>query len=602
MKKLGAIPRMTLGLVSLAVLLLLAADLLLGLFPNEVAARKQLNARLAQGLAIQVATLVQRRDWAAAEQTLRAVQSGSEDIASIGLRRADGRLLAQAGAHPQAWQAGSSSWALDITVPLRSGVGDWGQLEVAYQAAGLKDVPGWLLSGPARLVLWFVLLSTLLFYLYLRRNLEHLDPAAAVPDRVRNAFDTLVEGVLVVDLQGRILLVNKAFEALRPPGDDRPLVGLRAQLLQWLQPADEGSDAAPWLTTLAQRHSARGLHFVVRDTPDAAARKHVTLNCSPLLDEQGAQRGCLVSLGDVTALEQSNLQLLEVLSALATSKQELVEKNEALEQLANHDPLSGCLNRRAFFALGQALFERAAFDGSPLVCVMADIDHFKRINDTWGHGVGDQAIQRFAALLRQQVRPGDLLGRYGGEEFCLVLPGADVERGRRLAELLRQAVVDNAGQGLDPGAQLSMSASFGVAVLDSSVNDLAGLVDLADRAMYVAKKSGRNRVVVFGPDLDDTDAASATQTLNTSAEAELVGSTHTPTGAQGSRHGAAKNSGSASSNSGNNSGNNEGGARADRPSMPVLTSVLLPAPYVSASKALPAPTARTDRLRNTHDL
>ena len=519
MKKLGAIPRMTLGLVSLAVLLLLAADLLLGLFPNEALARKQLNARLAQGLATQVAALVQRRDWAAVEQTLQAVQRGSDDIASIGLRRADGRLLAQAGAHPDAWQAGRSRWALDITVPLRSPGGDWGQLEVAYRAASLHDLPAWLLSGPAKLMLFFVLLATGLFYLYLRRNLEHLDPAAAVPDRVRNAFDTLVEGVLVVDLQGRILLVNKAFEALRPPGDDRPLVGLRAQSLHWLQPADAGSDAAPWLTTLAQRQSTRGLHFVVRDGTEVAPRKHVTLNCSPLLDEQGGQRGCLVSLGDVTALEQSNLQLLEVLSALATSKQELVEKNEALEQLANHDPLSGCLNRRAFFALGQSLFDRAAFDGSPLVCVMADIDHFKRINDTWGHAVGDQAIQRFAALLRQQVRPGDLLGRYGGEEFCLVLPGADVERGRRLADMLRQAVVDNNGQGLDPGPQLKMSASFGVAVIDSSVSNLAGLVDLADRAMYVAKKSGRNRVVVFGPELDAAADAAAVAATNPAAPA-----------------------------------------------------------------------------------
>ena len=508
--RLSAIPRMTMGLVSLAVMLLLAADLLLGLFPSEAAARKELNARLAHGMATQVAALLQRRDWSAVEQTLRAVHAGSEDITSIGLRRADGRLLARSGPHPETWKGGASAWALDMTVPLRAGSGasarDWGQLEVAYRSAGLKDLPAWLLSGPARLVLLFTLVASLAYYLYLRRMLEHLDPAAAVPDRVRNAFDTLIEGVLVVDLQGRILLVNKALEALRPPGDERPLVGLRAQSLAWLQPADANADRTPWLTTVHQRQSARGLRFVVRDDERREncengqgneIRAHVTLNCSPLLDEQGGLRGCLVSLGDVTELELSHQQLVEVLEDLAMSKQELVEKNEALELLANHDPLSGCLNRRAFFALGKALFERAAFDGLPLVCLMADIDHFKRINDTWGHGVGDQAIQRFAQLLRQQVRPGDLLGRYGGEEFCLVLPGADRERGRRLAEMLRKAVQDNNGQGLEPGAQLSMSASFGVAVIGPQVNDLAALIDLADRAMYAAKKSGRNRVVVF---------------------------------------------------------------------------------------------------------
>ncbi len=507
--RLSAIPRMTMGLVSLAVMLLLAADLLLGLFPNESATRRDLNARMAQGLATQVAALVQRRDWAAIEQTLRAVQAGNEDMASIGLRRADGRLLARTTGHPEQWQAAGKSWALNVTVPLLAAGADWGQLEVAHRAPGLKDLPAWVLSGPARLVLLFMLVASAAYYLYLRRMLEHLDPAAAVPDRVRNAFDALIEGVLVVDVQGRILLVNKAFEAMRPRGDERPLVGLRAQSLHWFAPADADTDAAPWLTAVHGRKSLRGLRFEVRDEPGADVRAHVTLNCSPLLDEQGSLRGCMVSVGDVTELELSNQQLLDVLGDLAVSKSELERKNVALEQLANHDPLSGCLNRRAFFALGQALFDRARFDGSALVCVMADIDHFKRINDTWGHGVGDQAIQRFSQLLRQQVRPGDLLGRYGGEEFCMVLPGADADRGRGLAEVLRQAVASNNGEGLDPGPQLAMSASFGVAVIDSAVADLAGLIDLADRAMYVAKKSGRNQVVVFRADLEAGLAAPA---------------------------------------------------------------------------------------------
>ncbi len=506
--KMGAIPRMTAGLVSLAVMLLLAADMLLGLFPNEAQTRKEINTRLAYGLATQVAALLQRRDWAAVEQSLQAVKSGTEGLESLALRRADGRILAQAGAHPASWSGGGSMLALHVTVPLRSAGADWGQLEVAYRAAGLKDVPTWLFSGPARLLLLFSAVASLAYYLYLRRMLEHLDPGSAVPDRVRNAFDTLVEGVMVVDLQGRILLVNKALDALRPPGDDRSLIGLRAQALEWLQPAEAGADRAPWLTTMHKVQPARALRFVVLSPDQAKPLAHVTLNCSTLADEQGGLRGCLISLGDVTELELSHQQLMDVLADLAMSKKELVEKNEALELLANHDPLSGCLNRRAFFELGQALFERATYDHSPLVCVMADIDHFKNINDTYGHGVGDQAIQRFAALLRQLVRPGDLLGRYGGEEFCLVLPGADLERGRRLAEMMRKAVSENNGAGLDPGAALAMSASFGVTALRAGVKDLAALIDRADHAMYRAKRAGRNRVV-----LDDETATASPATV-----------------------------------------------------------------------------------------
>ncbi len=142
---------------------------------------------------------------------------------------------------------------------------------------------------------------------------------------------------------------------------------------------------------------------------------------------------------------------------------------------------------------------------------MADIDHFKRINDTWGHAVGDQAIKRFAALLRQHVRPGDLLGRYGGEEFCLVLFGATPERGRQLAETLRSSVADNCGQGLEPGEKLNMTASFGVAAMAAGLNDLAALIDLADRAMYVAKQGGRNRVVFYQAGLQTTAKDVVTQ-------------------------------------------------------------------------------------------
>ncbi|MCE2658126.1 MAG: GGDEF domain-containing protein [Rubrivivax sp.] len=524
--RLTAIPRMTVGLVSLAVMLLLVFDALLGLFPTDAQTRRNVNLQVANALAAQTAALLPRRDWRALDQTLHNVLvAQGKDLASIGLRRADGSLLVQAGTHPASWNAGSNGQ--DITVVLTANDQRWGQLELAFHKPSLADLPSWALSGPVRMVLLFGVLATLLYYLYLRRVLEHLDPSAAVPDRVRSAFDTLVEGVMVVDAQGRILLVNKAFEALRPASDTKPLLGQRAQALTWLQPSDPATAAAPWMEAMQQRHSARGLAFVVRDPHERGAaqtqadqtgglepvepRAHVVLNCSPLTDEQGGLRGCLVSLGDVTELEMSHRQLLEVLADLAASKQELEHKNRELEQLASQDILSGCLNRRAFFELGDGLFRRALRDGSPLVCVMADIDHFKKINDTWGHAVGDQAIKRFAALLRQHVRPGDLLGRYGGEEFCLVLFGATPERGQQLAEALRSSVASNRGQGLDPGERLNMTASFGLAAMTEGVNDLAALIDLADRAMYVAKHGGRNRVVVYQADQQTTANDAATR-------------------------------------------------------------------------------------------
>lgn len=504
-KHLTAIPRMSLGLVSVAVLLLLVCDLVFGLFPSEAQTRKKIHLQVANNLAVQTAALLQERNWRALEQSLQMLQQRNPDFSSLGVRRVDGSLLVQTAAHPQQWPDVNRPLGHDITVSLIANGQPWGQLEVARSHDLLADLAGDFWAGPARMLLLFSAMAGLLYFLYLRRMLEHLDPAAAVPDRVRSAFDTLIEGVMVVDTQGRILLVNKVFESLRSGDDETPLIGQRAHALRWLRPADEGVSVAPWMEAMRHSQTSRGLAFVVRDARSLQVQAHVVLNCSPLTDEQGSLRGCLVSVDDVSELEASHRQLLDVLADLAASKHELELKNQELAQLANQDMLSGCLNRRSFFDLGAGLFKRAQHDGVPLVCVMADIDHFKKINDTWGHAVGDQAIRRFAELLRQHIRPGDLLGRYGGEEFVVLILGASVDRCQALAEQLRASVAANNGVGLEPGAQLKMSASFGISALlpgaarDADTEpaaDLAGLIDLADRAMYVAKRDGRNRVAL----------------------------------------------------------------------------------------------------------
>ena len=130
---------------------------------------------------------------------------------------------------------------------------------------------------------------------------------------------------------------------------------------------------------------------------------------------------------------------------------------------------------------------------------MADIDHFKSINDRCGHAVGDEAIKRFAEILRACVREGDLVGRYGGEEFCIVVAGLDGQRAMQLAETMRQRLAAESGAGRTDGHPLTMSASFGVTTMFQGARNEAELVDQADQAMYMAKQSGRNRVVAFSP-------------------------------------------------------------------------------------------------------
>ena len=168
-----------------------------------------------------------------------------------------------------------------------------------------------------------------------------------------------------------------------------------------------------------------------------------------------------------------------------------------LEDLATRDPLSGCLNRRAFNVGLHRLYDQALESGRTLVCIMADIDHFKSINDRFGHQVGDEVIRSVATILTDGVRSDDLVGRYGGEEFCVVIAGITRERGGQLVEKLRERIAANRSVRTETGEQIEFTASFGMTWLDLGARNEVELVDQADQAMYAAKQAGRNRTITY---------------------------------------------------------------------------------------------------------
>jgi diguanylate cyclase (GGDEF)-like protein len=156
------------------------------------------------------------------------------------------------------------------------------------------------------------------------------------------------------------------------------------------------------------------------------------------------------------------------------------------------DQLTGLLNRRGLEQRFAEVAEQAALSGQPVSVVVADIDHFKSINDAHGHATGDVVLRDIANALRDNLRTFELLYRLGGEEFLLLLPGADVDDAEQIAEKLRVAVEDLRPAGLD------VACSLGVATADEEAVDFAALVGAADAALYDAKRFGRNRVVVAG--------------------------------------------------------------------------------------------------------
>jgi len=164
-----------------------------------------------------------------------------------------------------------------------------------------------------------------------------------------------------------------------------------------------------------------------------------------------------------------------------------------LRQRATTDELTGLDNRRHFFDIGNREFATARRYGGELAAIMLDIDHFKRINDEYGHAVGDDVIRVVGLRLREAVRDVDIVGRYGGEEFGVVLPktgGAAAGTARRILETISSAPVETGAGAME------ITVSAGVAVLSPGDRDLNALLYRADRALYDAKAAGRNCVVV----------------------------------------------------------------------------------------------------------
>jgi len=179
-----------------------------------------------------------------------------------------------------------------------------------------------------------------------------------------------------------------------------------------------------------------------------------------------------------------------------------------LRDQATHDPLTQVFNRRALEEIINVEHSRSLRNQSPLAVVMLDIDYFKRLNDRYGHSVGDQVLVSIASLLINNTRGYDSIARFGGEEFIILLPNTDVENARVIAEKLREKIASHDYQIKDNRA-VEITASFGVTSCDLSKESWLNVLDRCDRALYLAKESGRNKVIFFNDDNQDADKAGA---------------------------------------------------------------------------------------------
>lgn len=201
------------------------------------------------------------------------------------------------------------------------------------------------------------------------------------------------------------------------------------------------------------------------------------------------------------AFIENDLKMLELFSAHAAAALRNARLHQQLSQMAVTDSLTGIYNRRYFFEIAEKEFRESLRYKRPLSVVIFDLDHFKKVNDTFGHARGDEILRAVVHRCAENVRQPDTIGRYGGEEFVILLPETDGQQGFTLIERLRQTLASTPVE-TDTTPAL-VTASFGIATLSPGVNDLLTLLNRADIALYHAKQSGRNRCLLWTDDMQD---------------------------------------------------------------------------------------------------
>lgn len=466
----------------------------LRMLPDERVDRIQRRSDFGKAQTVTALHYLQARRYKDLQSYLESMARLDREIVSIGVRQPSGRLLVSIKDHNDHWDipVENASDHDHFVADLMQGKRTLGRLEIRYVALEPFGVMYPALYYPGPMILGASTLVVLLSWLFLRRILHALNPAKVVPMRVRSALDALSEALFLLDQKGRFVLVNEAFSKLHAGSDD--LLGQRPEKFDWYE-ADgtQKLTETPWNTCLEQGEPRQGVVVGYYDQDSELLLFNV--NAVPIQGENGGVRGALVSLDDITAKEKRKAQLARMLNELQENQEVIKKKNKELEFLATRDPLTGCLNRRSFYET----FEKDRLSQSVISCAMVDIDHFKSINDNHGHAMGDAVLKEVGAILREKSPVGEKVCRFGGEEFCVFLPGVDAEETIEICEKIR-AVLANTQIG-----ELRITASLGISTSHDPDVKAEHLLEEADQGLYFSKHNGRNQVTHFARIPEDFD-------------------------------------------------------------------------------------------------
>lgn len=491
--------RISIALVMITASLLLIGDIF-GFAPSQRDAELKARKAVTESIAVQFSILANAND-PKIYRILETFVKRDETILSAGIRNLNGALIYQVNNHEEQWDKYSDqkSTATNIIVPILKDDNIWANIEFKFSSLPSDSFPGIFKTSIYKLIIFIIIYGFIAYLFFILRTLKLLDPSAVIPERVNAAFDTLTEGVLILDEKEQIVLANNAF-ADKLAQTPKSLLGRKASELKWKDNADKFKHAYPWLSVIHGGECIKGFELDMFAHTGTIVK--YIINCAPIFGKRNKPQGVLITFDDITELDKKNSELVTLVSQLEAKKIEVTEQNKELEFLATRDPLTGCLNRRSFYAAFELEFAKAKNQQTELSCIMVDIDHFKAVNDKYGHATGDEVIKLLADILLSTTRKHDLVGRYGGEEFCLVLPGLSADNAIKVAERIRFRLKNESSQKYADNGPV-VTASVGVASIFDNVKNIVELNDFADKALYVAKQTGRNRVIRWDQKLDN---------------------------------------------------------------------------------------------------
>ena len=486
----------TLGCISASVTW---CALAIGLFPDVEKNQSQNRVRVAEAIAYSVGSQLtdsqgDQTDGQLEDYFESLVERDSE-IEFVCLYQAESNQVISAPVvrAPQELATRESNTEF-MKISLSQGETDW---MLMFGFSPLRTATGLSWLYPFTAVCFCGCVAILFFWGYLTRVLKHLNPNKVVPNRVRTALDSLAEGLLLLNSKEEIVLANESFTELFGRSADQ-LTGLNPRSFEWVK---ENDQAFPWTKCLQEKDAVKGR--VLSLTIDEDTRRFI-VNATPILSETNQCSGVLVSLDDITALENKKDELSSMLQLLKNSRDKVQKQNRELHVLASIDPMTECLNRRSFFEAYRIEWQEENSDQMNIL--MVDIDKFKSINDRYGHLIGDEVICEVARKLRSVVGTSGLVCRYGGEEFCILLTNCDLETCLVKAEEIRAAIES------ETISNVAVTVSVGASNKSLKAMDPQHLIDQADQSLYVAKRQGRNRVVSFeNVDAEDTKQVEAVQ-------------------------------------------------------------------------------------------